>query len=219
MEPNIEKEPWRVFRIISEFVEGIDELSRIGPAVSVFGASKAQEAEDSYQEAYTLGSLLVKAGYAVVTGAGPGIMEAANRGAFDAGGKSIGLNIELPMQQKQNPYTTHSIHFNYFFIRKVMFVKYSDAFIACPGGFGTLDEFFELITLIQTDKVERFPVILLGKEYWSGLLDWLTKTVLKGGKITEEDMHLFSVVDSPEEAVQTIQNYYSSRSVVERSIV
>lgn len=203
-----DENPWRVFRIMSEFVEGFDELSEIGPAVSIFGSSRIQPDHKYYKAAESTAKLLVKAGYAVITGGGPSIMEAGNKGAFEARGLSIGLNIDLPFEQKPNPYINHLINFHYFFARKVMFVKYAKAFIIFPGGFGTLDEFFEAITLIQTNRMDRFPVILFGSDYWRGMTDWLRDVVQKENCIDKEDLMIFQTVDSPEQALKVISDFY-----------
>lgn len=204
-----DENPWRVFRIMSEFVEGFDELSEIGPAVSIFGSSRIKPDHAYYKEAEKTAKLLVKAGYAVITGGGPSIMEAGNKGASEANGLSIGLNIDLPFEQKPNPYINHLINFHYFFARKVMFVKYAKAFIIFPGGFGTLDEFFEAITLIQTDRMERFPVILYSSAYWGGLTKWLEDVVLGENCIDKKDMLIFQTVDTPEAALKVINDFYS----------
>lgn len=196
---------WRLFRIISEFVEGFEALTKLPPAIAVFGSARTSPNSHIYKLAYEMGERLVKHGFAVVTGGGPGAMEAANRGAFDAGGVSVGLNIELPMEQKPNKYITKLLNFRYFFVRKVMFVKYSSAFIIMPGGYGTLDELFESITLIQTQKIRPFPVVLVDKNYWAGLYDWLDKTVLGSENISPQDMQIFHLVDTPQEAVKIIE--------------
>ncbi|MGB6067264.1 MAG: TIGR00730 family Rossman fold protein [Desulfomonilaceae bacterium] len=200
------KESWRIFRIISEFVEGFESLSEIYPAVSVFGSSRVSEADPVYETGREVGRLLAQAGFSVVTGGGPGAMEAANRGAAEAGGKSVGLCIHLPKEQAANPYSNIRLDFRYFFIRKVMFVKYAVAYVILPGGFGTLDELFEAMTLIQTDRIKPFPVILLGKEYWKDLLSWIKKTMLmKHGMICPDDMDLFQCIDDPAAAVAAIK--------------
>jgi uncharacterized protein (TIGR00730 family) len=199
------KESWRLFRIMAEFVEGFETLTRVDQAVTVFGSARAKPGSHEYETARTIASLLVKEGYAVITGGGPGVMEGANRGAFESKGESIGLNIELPFEQKSNFFITTLLNFRYFFVRKVMFVKYSQAFVILPGGFGTLDELFESLTLIQTKKIKPFPVILVGRQYWQGLTDWMQDTQLREGKISAEDMQLFKVVDKPEEVVEVIK--------------
>src|SRR5262249_28861196 len=191
---------WRVLRIQGEFVHGINALAEVGAAVSVFGSARFGESHPMYSAAQRLGHLLAHSGFAVITGGGPGLMEAANRGAFEAGGLSIGCNIELPFGQISNRYTNLSINFRYFFVRKTMFVKYSNGFVIFPGGFGTLDEFFEALTLVQTRKVHRFPIILYNRAYWQGLLDWIEATQLAEGAISPEDLNLLRVTDSAEEA-------------------
>src|SRR3989440_10647989 len=179
---------WRVFRIMGEFVQGFEDLARIKNGVAIFGSARTPPDHPEYKSAQETGALLARAGHAVITGGGPGIMEAANRGAFEAGGASVGCNIELPHEQSSNPYLTLSIRFKYFFVRKMMFVKYSDAFIIFPGGFGTLDELFEALTLIQTKKIRNFPVVLYDSGYWGGMIDWIKGTVLSQGMISEEDL-------------------------------
>ena len=201
------KETWRIFRIMSEFIEGFDELSGIGPAVSIFGSSRLTKNNKFYKKTVEVASLLAKNGYAVITGGGPGIMEAANKGAAMNGGVSIGLNITLPLEQKPNKYQNKSLHFRYFFARKVMFVKYAIGYICMPGGFGTLDEFFEALTLIQTHKIYRFPLILFGKEYWSPVVKFMETTMLKYGTISKEDIDLIDLTDDPSEAVDIINRY------------
>ncbi len=200
----VNSDPWRVLRLQGEFVEGFDALSRLGPGVAVFGSARTKPDHPAYRAAYKAGRMLAEAGLAVITGGGPGIMEAANKGAFEAGGVSVGCNIELPMEQVPNPYQTLSLHFRYFLVRKMMFVKYSIAFIIFPGGFGTLDELFEALTLVQTGKIEHFPVVLFDSAYWGGLVDWLRDTMLKAGNISPEDMDIFTVVDSPRQAVDMV---------------
>jgi hypothetical protein len=195
---------WRVFRIMGEFVEGFDELATVTRGVSIFGSARTSPDNPYYAAAQETAALLVGAGYAVITGGGPGIMEAANRGAFEAKGVSIGCNIELPFEQKPNPYQTRSLTFKYFFVRKTMFVKYSTAFIIFPGGFGTLDELFESLTLIQTRKVRNFPVVLVGKQFWGGMMDWLRGAVLSEKNISQEDIVLLHLTDSPAEAVEIV---------------
>jgi uncharacterized protein (TIGR00730 family) len=200
------KESWRIFRIISEFVDGIEHLQEIYPAVSVFGSASITETDPVYEMGRKVGRLLAENGFSVVTGGGPGAMEAANRGAFEAKGKSVGLNIHLPKEQISNPYTSISIDFRYFFIRKVMFVKYAVAYVILPGGFGTMDELFEAMTLIQTNRIKPFPVILLGKDYWKDLIAWIKKTMLmKHRMICPDDMDLFQCLDDPAAAVAAIK--------------
>jgi len=203
-------DPWRVFRIMGEFVEGFDELATLTRGISIFGSARSHPGDEDYQAAQETAALLAAAGFAVITGGGPGIMEAANRGAFEAGGLSIGCNIELPFEQKPNAYQTRSLKFKYFFVRKMMFVKYSLGFIIFPGGFGTFDELFEALTLIQTRKIRNFPVVLFGSNYWSGLLDWFRQVVLPGGKINELDLNIFHVTDSPQEVVEIINRSQNS---------
>ncbi len=195
---------WRVFRIMGEFVQGFDELATVSRGVSIFGSARIKSDHPQYIAAQETARLLARSGFAVITGGGPGIMEAANRGAFEAGGVSIGCNIELPFEQAPNPYQTRSLSFKYFFVRKTMFVKYSSAFIIFPGGFGTLDELFESLTLIQTRKIKNFPVVLFDSEYWSGLLGWLHGNALKGNMIAANDFSLLATTDSPSEVVDII---------------
>src|ERR1043166_2404665 len=203
-------DPWRVFRIMGEFVEGFDELATLTRGIAVFGYARTKPDDPDYKAAQETGALLAAQGFAVITGGGPGIMEAANRGAFEAGGLSIGCNIELPFEQRPNPYQTLSLTFKYFFVRKMMFVKYSLAFIIFPGGFGTFDELFEALTLIQTRKIRNFPIVLFGSHYWSGLLDWFRAAVLPGDKISDVDMKMFHVTDSPAEVVAIVGRSQSS---------
>jgi uncharacterized protein (TIGR00730 family) len=201
---------WRVFRIMGEFVEGFDDLATLTRGISIFGSARTSPDDPDYKAAEETAALLVRAGFAVITGGGPGIMEAGNRGAFQAGGVSVGCNIELPFEQKGNPYQTLSLKFKYFFVRKMMFVKYSQAFIIFPGGFGTLDELFESLTLIQTHKIRDFPVVMFGTRYWGGLMDWIRDVALKEGKVSATDMQLLHLTDSPAEAVQIICDSQSS---------
>jgi uncharacterized protein (TIGR00730 family) len=203
----LDSDPWRSLRILSEFVDGFDALAAVGPAVSVFGSARMKPGNRYYKQARELGSMLAKAGYAVITGGGPGIMAAANRGAQEGGGLSVGCNIELPMEQGLNPYVDLGIEFRYFFARKVMFVKYADAFVIFPGGYGTLDELFEALTLIQTKKVEHFPVILIGTDYWTGMIDWIRATLLEEAAISAADVDLLRLTDDPAEAVEIINAY------------
>ena len=193
---------------MAEFVEGFEMLSEVGAAVSVFGSSRITAGNMYYKKAERTAFLLAKEGYAVITGGGPGIMEASNKGTQAAGGRSIGLNIQLPMEQEPNPYIDTLIEFHYFFCRKVMFVKYAKAFVIMPGGYGTMDELFESLNLIQTCRINRFPVVLLGKKYWSGLIEWLKQSALEKGCVSQEDLDIFSVVDEPEEVVQSIRKFY-----------
>src|SRR5580765_6750529 len=203
-------DPWRVLRIMGEFIEGFDNLAHVRRGVSIFGSARTHPDDPQYQAAQEVARLLAEAGFAIITGAGPGIMEAANKGAKMAGGKSIGCNIELPFEQGANPYVDTLVNFRYFFVRKTMFIKYSVAFIIFPGGFGTLDELFEALTLIQTGKIYKFPVILFGRYYWAGLLRWLHARVLSEGKISEGDLDLMLVTDDPAEAAQAIISAYRS---------
>ncbi|NLU62181.1 TIGR00730 family Rossman fold protein [Rhodococcus sp. HNM0563] len=200
----VHTDPWRVLRIQSEFVEGFGALAEVPRAVAVFGSARTPTDHADYEVGRRLGAALVEAGYAVITGGGPGAMEAANRGASESGGFSIGLGIELPFEQSLNDWVDLGLNFRYFFARKTMFVKYSQAFVCLPGGFGTLDELFEAVTLVQTHKITQFPIVLFGTEYWSGLLEWIRSTMLREGKISAEDLDLISVTDSIEEAVQII---------------
>ena len=201
---------WRVFRIMGEFVEGFDELATLSRGVTIFGSARTAADDPDYKAAEETAALLVHAGFAVITGGGPGIMEAGNRGAFQAGGVSVGCNIELPWEQKPNSYQTLSLKFKYFFVRKMMFVKYSQAFIIFPGGFGTLDELFEALTLIQTHKIRNFPVVLYGSRYWAALLNWIRDFALKEGKVSEADLKLLHLTDSPAKIVQIISEYKNS---------
>ncbi len=195
---------WRVFRIMSEFVGGFDSLATITRGVSIFGSARTDETNEYYQAAVETGKLLAEVGFEIITGGGPGIMEAANRGAFEAGKVSVGCNIELPFEQIANPYQNKSLTFKYFFVRKTMFIKYSNAYLIFPGGFGTLDELFEALTLIQTRKIRNFPVVLFGSSYWKGLLAWLTSTMLNEKNINAEDLGLLHLTDSPKDAVDFI---------------
>jgi uncharacterized protein (TIGR00730 family) len=204
-------DPWRVLRIQSEFVHGINALAELGAAVAVFGSARFNEGHPAYEQARAMGKTLVEAGFGVITGGGPGVMEAANRGALDANGVSVGLNIELPFEQKGNPFTTISVNFRYFFVRKTMFVKYSNGFVIFPGGFGTLDELFEALTLVQTRKIRRFPIILIGSVYWSSLIDWIKASMLAEGAISPEDVNLLVVTDSIEEARDILVDCYNTR--------
>ncbi len=198
------EDSWRMFRIMAEFVDGFESLGKCHPAVSIFGSTRIKPGDEVYTKAEQIGKLLAENGFTVITGGGPGAMEAANKGAFSAGGKSIGLNIELPLEQKPNPYTNITLNFRYFFVRKVMFVKYAVAYIILPGGFGTMDELLESITLIQTKKIKPFPVILVGSNYWGGFLDWIKEVVLKEGKITPADLDILQLIDEPAEVIRAI---------------
>jgi len=203
----LDTDPWRALRILSEFVEGFDAMAEVGPAVSVFGSARTKRDDPYYAMARELGRKLADAGYSVITGGGPGIMEAANRGCQEGGQLSIGCNIELPMEQGLNRYVDLGIEFRYFFARKVMFVKYADGFVIFPGGYGTLDELFEALTLIETRKVQDFPVILMGSDYWNGMLDWIRSTLLAHAAISDEDVALLRLTDDTDEAVRIIQAY------------
>ncbi|HEX2168273.1 MAG TPA: TIGR00730 family Rossman fold protein [Longimicrobiales bacterium] len=218
--PRIEQttDSWRVFRIMGEFVEGFDTLARVGPGVSVFGSARTPPDHPQYEAAEETGRLLAQAGFAVITGGGPGIMEAANKGAAEAGGLSIGCNIELPFEQGMNAYVRTAVNFRYFFVRKTMFVKYAEGFVIFPGGFGTMDELFEALTLIQTGKVRNFPLVLFGSDYWHGMLEWLKGTMLAEGKIRANDLDLVVVTDSPEVAVQTVLDCYNESCADARKI-
>lgn len=204
---------WSIFKIMSEFVEAYDRMAKIGPCVSIFGSARTKEENPYYQESVALAEKLAIRGYGIISGGGPGIMEAANKGAQQGKGASVGLNIDLPFEQNHNPYIDpqHNLEFDYFFVRKVIFVKYSQAFVIMPGGFGTLDEFFEAMTLIQTKKIRRRPVVLFGSDYWKGLLSWVEETMLKKEhNISAEDLDLFAVVDSVDDAVQHIENFFEN---------
>ena len=206
----VHTDPWRVLRIQAEFVEGFGLLAELGVAVSVFGSSRAHRGSHEYEQAERISAGLAQAGYAIITGGGPGIMEAANRGAASVGGVSVGLGIELPQEQGLNDFVEIGLEFRYFFVRKTMFVKYSQAFVVLPGGFGTLDELFEAVTLVQTGKITKFPIVLVDSAYWAGLLGWLRDTVAGQGKISGEDLELVSVADSPEEVVEIIKKAHSN---------
>ncbi|OYX23936.1 MAG: Rossman fold protein, TIGR00730 family [Algoriphagus sp. 32-45-6] len=204
---------WAIFKVMSEFVEGFEKLAKIGPCVSIFGSARTPRDHHYYKTAEEIAAKLVRHGYGVITGGGPGIMEAGNKGAYSEGGKSVGLNIQLPFEQFNNIYIDRDklMTFDYFFVRKVMFIRYSQGFVVLPGGFGTLDEFFEALTLIQTNKIGRFPIVLVGKDYWGGLVDWIKATLLRGDPnyISESDLDLFCVVDDATEAVKVIDEFYS----------
>ncbi len=214
----IHTDTWRVFRIMGEFVEGFDELASVTRGVSIFGSARTLPSDPQYQAARETAALFVQAGFAVITGGGPGIMEAANRGAFEAGGLSIGCNIELPFEQKPNEYLTRYLNFKYFFVRKTMFVKYSTAFIIFPGGYGTLDELFEALTLIQTRKIKNFPVVLFGSQYWNGMIGWLEEMMLTEGKISDNDFRLLRVTDSPAEAVEIVLKSQDSLRKIDKTV-
>nr|NQU91180.1 TIGR00730 family Rossman fold protein [Bacteroidota bacterium] len=206
---------WSVFKVMSEMVDGFEKLARIGPCVSIFGSARTREDHEHYRLAEEIAYLLTKKGFGIVTGGGPGVMEAANKGAHFAGGKSVGLNIELPHEQHSNPFIDNDklLSFDYFFVRKVMFMKYSQGYIILPGGFGTLDEMFEAITLIQTHKMVSFPIVLVKSDYWKGLIDWITEHLLAEKMISEGDMRLFRLVDTAEEAVTHIQKFYEKYKI------
>lgn len=212
---SIGKDSWMVFKIMAELVDGYDKLAKIGPCVSIFGSARLREGDKYYELAVEIAEKITDIGFGIITGGGPGIMEAGNKGARQRKGKSIGLNIDLPFEQHFNPYIdkNYSMDFNYFFVRKVMFVKYSQGFIVMPGGFGTLDELSEALTLIQTAKIARFPVILVGSDFWSGLLDWFKQTLLKDGMISEEDLNLYRIVDTADEAVAHIKAFYDKYTI------
>ena len=206
---------WAIFKIMCEFVSGFEKMSAIGPCVSIFGSARTKEGDPYYELATSIAKSISEAGYGIITGGGPGIMEAGNRGAHLAGGTSVGLNIDLPFEQHDNPYidVDKSLDFDYFFVRKVMFVKYSQGFVVMPGGFGTLDELFEAITLIQTNKIEKFPIILVGTDFWEGLFDWIKTTMLNKGNISAHDMDLIQIVDTEEQVVEIIDSFYRGRTL------
>jgi len=202
---------WAIFKIMSEFVEGFEKMSRIGPCVSIFGSARTKNEDPNYKLTEEIAYALTQKGFGIITGGGPGIMEAGNKGAHLGGGTSVGLNIDLPFEQHFNPYIDNdkNIEFDYFFVRKVMFMKYSQGYVVMPGGFGTLDEMFEAITLIQTKKIGKFPIVLVGSDYWTGLMDWIRTTVMsKYGNISESDLDLFRIVDTPDEVIDAIESYY-----------
>ena len=206
------KDSWQLFKIMSEFVNGFEKMSRIGPCVTIFGSARTTQENSNYQLATKIGKELSENGYGVITGGGPGIMEAGNKGAKLGGAPSVGLNIDLSFEACSNKYIDHDkdINFDYFFVRKVMFVKYSQAFVVMPGGMGTLDELFEALTLIQTEKIDKFPILLVGTEFWKGLINWLKQTLLKEGTISENDLELISIVDSPKEVLKIIDKFYDN---------
>ena len=207
----LSRESWRVFKIMAEFVEGFEQLATIRPSVSIFGSARTAVDHADYILTEEIARLLSDSGFSVVSGGGPGIMEAANKGAFAGKSPSIGLNIQLPCEQAGNPYQDVSLHFTHFFSRKVMFVKYATAYVVMPGGFGTLDELAEILTLVQTEKIQRIPIVLVGSEFWAGLLDWLEKTMVKNGTISPEDMNLMKVCDEPQQVVDAIFAHYETR--------
>jgi len=200
------EESWRLFKIMGEFVDGVEALHHIGPAVTIFGSARVKPDDPIYKKAVEIASLFVKEKFAVITGGGPGIMEAANRGANEADGTSVGLNIELPFEQAPNPYADIQVDFRYFFVRKVMLVKYSLAYIIMPGGFGTLDELFEAVTLIQTERIKSFPVILVGSDYWQGLMDWIKDRMLAEKTISPDDIDILQIIDEPADIVKAVTN-------------
>lgn len=206
---------WAIFKIMAEFVNGYEKMSQIGPSISVFGSARTKENEKYYQKAVNIAKRLSDHGYGVITGGGPGIMEAANKGAQQGEGQSVGLNIDLPFEQTSNPYIDHesNLKFDYFFVRKVVFVKYSQAFVVLPGGFGTMDEMFEALTLIQTKKITQKPIVFVGKEYWGGLIEWIKKTMLAEGNISEKDLDLFAVVDEDEEVIEYIEEFFKTHKL------
>jgi len=210
------RDSWVVFKIMAEFVEGFETLAEIGPCVSIFGSARAKPGSPYYELGVEIADKLTQSGFGVITGGGPGIMEAANKGAYNSGGTSVGLNIDLPFEQHSNPFIDNdkNINFNYFFVRKVMFVKYAQGFVVLPGGFGTLDELFESLTLIQTYKIDRFPIILVGSSFWEGLIDWIKRVVMEKEKnVSSEDMHLFKLVDTADEVVAQITDFYRNRPI------
>lgn len=211
----ITKDSWMVFKVMAEFVDGYEKLSKIGPCVSIFGSARLKPESKYYEMAVEIAEKITKLGFGIITGGGPGIMEAGNKGAYNVQGTSIGLNIDLPFEQHFNPYInkSYSMNFDYFFVRKVMFVKYSQGFIVMPGGFGTLDELTEAMTLIQTKKIGKFPIVLVGSEFWSGLLEWFKTTLVKEKMIAEDDLDLYRVVDTADEAVAHIKAFYDKYSV------
>lgn len=206
---------WALFKIMGEFVTGFEKMSAIGPCVSIFGSARTKPGDEYYELAVEVSQKVAEAGYGIITGGGPGIMEAGNKGASLAGGTSVGLNIDLPFEQHNNPYidSDKSLDFDYFFVRKVMFVKYSQGFVVMPGGFGTLDELFESITLIQTNKIHKFPIVLVGSQFWGGLLDWVKNTMLEEGNISPGDLDLIKLVDSAEEVVEVIDDFYKGHTL------
>ena len=207
------KDVWSVFKIMGEFVEGYEKLFKVGPCISIFGSARTKPGDKYYEKAVKVGQLITEKGFGVITGGGPGIMEAGNKGAHQGEGRSVGLGIELPFEQGMNEYVNkdYSVDFNYFFVRKVMFVKYAQGFIVFPGGFGTLDELFESLTLIQTHKITKIPIILFGSDYWKGLVDWINSTMKEAGTISDKDSDLFHVTDSEEEAVKIICDFYEKK--------
>ncbi|OGW28758.1 MAG: Rossman fold protein, TIGR00730 family [Nitrospirae bacterium GWC2_57_13] len=212
MEDLAKSDTWRVFRIMGELVDGFEALNGIGPAVTIFGSARLEPDSPYYLKCHEVAATLAKKGFAIISGGGPGIMEAANKGAQDAGGLSVGLNIELPLEQDPNHYQDIKVEFRYFFVRKLMFVKYAVGYIIFPGGFGTMDELFEALTLIQTRKIRNFPVVLVGRDYWQGLFDWMKSTVLDNAAIDRKDLDLFTIVDEPAEVCEIIAQRYKDRT-------
>lgn len=206
---------WAIFKIMAEFVNGYEKMARIGPCISVFGSARTAPDNKYYKMAENISAMLAERGYGVITGGGPGIMEAGNKGAQEGGGKSVGLNIDLPFEQSGNKYIDEdsNLKFDYFFVRKVIFVKYSQGFVVVPGGFGTMDELFEALTLIQTKKINHKPVVLVGSEYWKGLMDWIKGTMLENGNISEPDLDLFKIVDTEEEAIRFIDDFFKTHAL------
>jgi hypothetical protein len=201
------RESWRLFHIMAEFVEGFENLSDLQPAITFFGSARCHKGEELYESTYDLAKMLARNGFNIITGGGGGVMEAANKGAKEGGAKSVGVNIELPFEQKPNPYSTIKLSFRYFFVRKVMFLKYAMAYIVMPGGFGTLDEFTEALTLIQTKKMRPFPIVLVGSSYWAGLIEWMKATQLNTGKISKEDLDIFKIMDDPQQIVDYVKKF------------
>jgi uncharacterized protein (TIGR00730 family) len=206
---------WQIFKIMAEFVEGFEALARIGPCISIFGSARSKPGHPHYELAVEIARQLAQEGFGIITGGGPGIMEAGNKGAFLAGGKSVGLNIELPFEQSSNSFIDRdkNLNFDYFFVRKTIFVKYSQAFVMMPGGFGTQDEFFEVMTLVQTNKMHKVPMVLVGRQYWKGLVDWIDQTMKGENYISPQDMNLFTLVDTPKEVVDYILDFYSKNKL------
>jgi uncharacterized protein (TIGR00730 family) len=206
---------WQIFKIMAEFVEGFEALARIGPCISIFGSARSKPGHPHYELAVEIARQLAQEGFGIITGGGPGIMEAGNKGAFLAGGKSVGLNIELPFEQSSNSFIDRdkNLNFDYFFVRKTIFVKYSQAFVMMPGGFGTQDEFFEVMTLVQTNKMHKVPMVLVGRQYWKGLVDWIDQTMKGENYISPEDLNLFTLVDTPKEVVDYILDFYSKNKL------
>ncbi len=201
------QDSWRLFKILAEFVDGFETMGDLYPAVSIFGSARVKPGEDTYEKTYQIARKLAVNGYNVITGGGPGVMEAGNKGAKDGGAKSVGLNIELPLEQHPNPFSTVRVDFQYFFVRKVMFVKYAQAYIGMPGGFGTMDEIFEALTLIQTRRIKPFPVVLVGKDFWMGMIEWVRQTLICGRYISPEDLDYLTILDDPDEVVHHIRKY------------